>query len=176
MNKKIGLLFREISANQIKNNLKESNSVFIVRYSGVPSPDLSSLRQSLRVSDARFFVVKNSIARRAFKEAGLENLIKSIEGPCGLVFIKEEPVSVSRILCTFAREHVSLKLEGGFLKDRVLEKQDIEALSRLPSKEILRTQVVMTIKSPISGLVMALNQVLSKFVWCLEQIKNKKEK
>ena len=172
--KKLGLLFKETSENRIKSNLKESNAFFIIKYSGLSSPALCSLRQTLKGSSASLFVVKNSVARRALKDSGLESLIKSVEGPCGLVFVKEEPVSVSKTLCTFIKEHEALKLEGGFLQDRILEKKDIENMSKLPSKEVLRAQVVCALNSPISGLVITLNQVLAKFVICLDQIKQKK--
>ena len=172
--KKLGLLFKEVSESKIKLSLKESNALFIVRYSGLSSPDLSALRQNLKGSNARLFVVKNSVARRALKSSGLETLIKSVEGPCGLVFVKDEPVSTSKVLCNFQKEHEPLKLEGGFLKDKVLEKKDIEALAKLPSREVLRAQVVMTLNSPISGLVITLNQILVKFVYCIDQIRHKK--
>lgn len=174
--KKLGLLFKETSEKQIKNNLKESGSVFVMNYSKVSSPDLSNLRQSLRSASATIFMVKNSVARRALRDSGLDSLVETIEGPCGLVFIKEEPVSASRVLCDFSRSHELLKLRGGFLKDRFLDKEDIEAIARLPSREVLRAKVVMTLKFPISGLVMVLNEMLKKFVYCLEQIKQKKEK
>lgn len=174
--KKLGLIFKETSGNRIKSTLKDSSAVFIVKYSGVKSPDLSSLRMSLRGSNAEFFVVKNSIARRALKASGLETIVKGIEGPCGLVFIKDEPVAVSKILCNFTKDHEALKLEGGSMKEKVLEKKDIEAMSKLPSREVLLAQVVGTLNAPISGFVIILNQVLAKFVICLDQIKQKKEK
>ena len=101
-------------------------------------------------------------------------MIKSVEGPCGLVFTKEEPVVTSRVLYDFSRQHEQLKLEAGFLEDRVLDKKDIETLARLPSKEVLRYQAVVVLKSPITGLVFVLKQILTKFVYCLDQIKNKK--
>ncbi|MFA5275512.1 MAG: 50S ribosomal protein L10 [Candidatus Omnitrophota bacterium] len=172
--KKLGLIFKEVSENRIKDTLKKSNALFVVKYSGVNSPDLSSLRQSLKASDARFFVVKNSVARRALKSSGLEAMIKSIEGPCGLIFIKEEPVGASKVLCNFIKDHEKLKVEGGYLEDKILEKKDIEAMSKLPSKETLRAQVVMALNSPIAGIVTTLNQLLVKFVICLDQIKQKK--
>ncbi|MGA2775065.1 MAG: 50S ribosomal protein L10 [Candidatus Omnitrophota bacterium] len=172
--KKLGLIFKEVSESRIKDTLKKSNALFVVKYSGVNSPDLSSLRQSLKTSDARFFVVKNSVARRALKSSGLEAMIKSIEGPCGLIFIKEEPVGASKVLCNFIKDHEKLKVEGGYLQDRILEKKDIEAMSKLPSKETLRGQVVMVLNSPIAGIVTTLNQLLVKFVICLDQIKQKK--
>jgi len=172
--KKLGLVFKEASENRIKSTLKKSDAVFIVKYSGVASPDLCSLRQTLKYSNAAFFVVKNSVARRALKDSGLECLVKNIDGPCGIVFIKDEPVAVSKSLFDFVKEHEQLKVEGGSLKNKILEKQDIEAMSKLPSKEVLRAQVVMTLNSPISGLVISLNQVLAKFVYCIDQIKQKK--
>ncbi|MBM3243768.1 MAG: 50S ribosomal protein L10 [Candidatus Omnitrophica bacterium] len=172
--KKLGLIFKEVSENRIKNTIKESEAVFIVKYSGVASPDLCSLRQTLKGAKASLFVVKNSVARRALKESGLESLVQDVEGPCGMVFIKNEPVQVSKSLFDFVKEHEHLKIEGGSLKDKILKKNDIEAMAKLPSREVLRAQVVMTLNSPISGLVITLNQVLAKFVYCIDQIRQKK--
>ena len=69
----------------------------------------------------RLFVVKNSVARRAFKSAGRDVLIKGIEGNCGLIFAKDEPVAPSKVLCSFTKDHEHLKLEGGFLQEKILE-------------------------------------------------------
>ncbi len=171
---KLGFIFRLTLENRIKKYLKESGSVFIISYSKLSSPNLSLLRQILKTAKATIFVAKNSVARRALKDTGLEDLGNLIQGPCGLVFIKDEPVDASRLLCNFSREHEQLKLEGGFLKNRILDKKDIEAMARLPSKDILRLQTVIALKSPIFGLVFVLSQALRKFVYCLEQIKQKK--
>ena len=173
--KKLGTIFREASENRIKGYLKDSQSVFIISYSKLSSPDLSTLRQLLKDVNAKVFVAKNSIARRALKDSGLDVVIKLIEGPCGLVFIKDEPVAVSKALCTFSKDHENLKLAGGFLQDKLLEGKDIQALSRLPSKDVLRAQVVMTLKSPITGFVMVLKGNLRKVVYVLQQIKEKKD-
>lgn len=174
MEKKLGLLIKEISESRIKSSLKQSNAVFIIKYSGLSSPSISTLRKNLRVANATLLVVKNSVARRALKESGLDVLIPTVEGPCGLVFAKEEPVGVSKVLFNFTKENENLKLDGGFLQDKLLEKKDIETLAKLPSQHALRTQVVVVLNSPISGLVIALNQILSKIVYCLDQIKQKK--
>ena len=172
---KLGLVFKETSEKQIKDDLKKAQAVFIVKYLGVASSRMSALRQSLTSATAKVLVVKNSVARRALKDCGLEVLVKNIEGPCGIVFAADEPVATSRVLYDFSRGNEHFKLESGFLKDRLLEKKDIEALAKLPGKEVLRAQAVMTLKSPLSGLVMVLAGNLRKLVYCLDQIKNKKE-
>jgi large subunit ribosomal protein L10 len=182
--KKIGLIFKESSENLIKERIEDSSAVFILKYSGISGPQLSSLRQDLEGVKARFFVVRNSVARRSLKmtgrkavfakATGIELLLKAVEGPCGLIFVKEEPASVCKVLCNFSKVHEQIKIEAGFLNDRILEKKDIEMLSILPSREILRAQVVAALNSPLQRLVLALNATLTKFVYCLEQIKNKK--
>jgi len=173
--KKLGLIFKETSAGIIQSALKESNGVLLVKYSGLSGPDLNSLRQNLRGANASLFVVKNTVARRALRDSALEGLVKNIEGPCGLVFFREEPVGTSKVLCDFAKAHEKLVLDGGVLQDKFLEKKDIESMAKLPSREVLRGQVVCTLNAPIFGIVFTLNQVLAKFVYCLEQIKNKKQ-
>ena len=172
--KKIGAIIRETSQNRIKGYLQDSASLLVIKYSGLSGPDLNQLRRTLRLSGSTMLVVKNSVARRALKDTKLEQAIKAVEGPCGLVFSKDEPVAVSRALCGFAKEREKLKIECGFLQDRALQLKDIEELAKLPSREILRAKAVMLLNSPISRLAIALNQLLVKLVICLDQIKKKK--
>jgi large subunit ribosomal protein L10 len=173
--KKVGLIVKEVSENRIKQSIKQSGSFLIVKYSGVSSPDMSNLRMALRAVDADMFVVRNTIARRAVKEFGPDQLLGLVDGPCGFVFFKDEPVAASKVLFGFAKDHDKLKLEGGLLRDKVLNTKDIENMAKLPSKEQIRTQVVMTLKAPIFGIVGVLKGNLRKLVWCMSEIKKKKE-
>jgi len=172
--KKIGLIVKETSRNRINDGLKGSDSVMVVGYSGLSSPDLTTLRKNLKGSRADLFVVKNSVARRALKGSDVEPLIKSIEGPCAVIFIKEEPVAASKVLFNFAKEHEQLKFAGGCLKDKILGIADIESMAKLPAKEVHRAQAVIALNAPIQKLVMSLKYTLSKLVICLDQVKTKK--
>jgi large subunit ribosomal protein L10 len=173
--KKVSQIIKEVSETRIKESIKKSNSFLIVKYSGVSSPDMCNLRMALRSVDAEMFVVKNTTARRAVKEFNIDALSGMVEGPCGFIFFKEGPVAASKVLAGFKKDHEKLVLEGGLLDDKVLTTKDIEKMSKLPSKEVLRAQVVMTLKSPIFGIVGVLKGNLRKLVWCMEQIKQKKE-
>jgi large subunit ribosomal protein L10 len=110
------------------------------------------------------------------KELGLSGLIKAIETPCGLVFFKDEPVGTSKILCDFRKEHEKMVLEGGVLEEKILTSKDIETMSKLPSKDVLRAQVVVALNGPIVKLALVLNQSLKKFVYCIDQIRQSKSK
>ncbi len=172
--KKIGLVVKEASEKRIKDNLKNSGNFFLVRNVGLSGPEMNILRQSLKNAKANLFVVKNSVARRALKDLKMESLLPFIEEPCGFVFVNEEPIGASKALYNFSKDHERLKLEAGVFEDKVLNKKDIEVLAKLPSREVLRAQVVVALNSPISGLAICLNQILAKFVICIDQIAKKK--
>ena len=172
--KKLGLLIKETSSNRIKDIYKSSKGFLIVRYSGVSSPDMSILRKSLKSTGVDMLVVKNSVARRAMKDLGLEQLLATVEAPCGMIFFKDEPVQASKVLCDFNKEKDKLVFAGGYLNDKLLAKEDIVAMSKLPSREVLLAQVVGTLNAPIRGLVVVLSQVIKKFVCCLDQVKQNK--
>jgi len=173
--KKIGLIFKETAKKKIEDNFKHSESVFIIKYAGLSSPLMSNLRQSLKKVHADVLVVKNTIAQSALKNLSLDSLMTNINGPCAMVFVKDEPIEVCRILYDFSKENEALKFTGGFFKDRILDKKDIETLAKLPSKDTLRFQAIMALKFPLYQLAIVLNQNLKKLVYCLEQIKNKKQ-
>lgn len=158
----------------IRDNIRNSGSFFIVRYTGLSGLDMSNLRKNLRSSNSSLMVVRNKIAMRILADMGKEELNKLIDGPCGFIFIKDEPVNASKVVCDFLKDHEKLIVGGGLFGEKILAKADIVALSKVPSKEILRAQVVMGLKSPINGIVMVLNSTLRNFVCCLDQIRQKK--
>lgn len=172
--KKLGLIFKETSEELIKNRLKDSESLIVLSYAKISGLDLGLLRLSLRNANAKMLMVKNSVARRALKDSEAQGLVGVIDGPCGLIFVGEEPVNASKVLCEFIKTHELVKLCGGLMREKILASADFEALAKLPTRDVMRAKAVSTLKSPLFGLVMVLNSTLKKIVVCLEQIKNKK--
>ncbi len=172
--KKLSVLFKEASESRIKKGIQESEGLFIVKYSKLSGLDLNIIRKSLRAVNSEMFVVKNNIAKRALKETKNEAILELVQGACSFVFSKKDPVEASKVLFNFAKDHENLKLEGGLLKDRLINSKDIEALAKLPSREVLLTKTLVAMKSPITGIVFVLKGNLRKLVFCLEQIKQKK--
>jgi|YelNatPaOPRAMG01_1025707.scaffolds.fasta_scaffold02657_11 large subunit ribosomal protein L10 len=170
----IGRLIKNFSINYIKKNLEGSECAFIVRYSQISAPQLSNFRSILKASSARFMVAKNSILSRIFKTEGLEVVIPMLEGPCGIIWAKGDPVAVAKVIFNFAKENEGLKIKGGILKDRILSSEEVKQLALLPSKDILYGQLTHLLKAPISHLVLTLKEVPRRLVWVLNSIKDKK--
>ncbi len=169
--KKLGLLIKEEAERILKERLEGSDSLLLVGYSGLSAPDLNVLRNSLSEVDSFLIVIKNSVGKRILES--YQDLQSRIAGPCGLIFVRRDLISTTRVVYEFVKKNANLEVKVGFLKDRIITEDEVKALSKIPSLSSLHSQVVGGLKSPITSIVFSLKQILNKLVWVLGQIKLK---
>ncbi len=146
---------------RIAGELTESQAVFAVDYRGITVKQIAELRARLRDADASFSVVKNSLTERAADKAGAEGLKSSLQGPTALTFVRGDAAAAARALSEAQRTTQFLAFKGGLMDGQAVSAEDITAISRLPSREVLYGQLVGVIASPISGLVRTLNALIA---------------
>jgi len=123
-------------------------------YRGLTTAALNELRGKLREAGVEYKVVKNSLAQRAVKKVGLDDLAGILAGPMAIAFDFSDSPVVAKVLADYLRASKStLGIKGGFLGDRVLTIKEIETLAKLPTKQVLISQVIGGIQSPLYGLV-----------------------
>ena len=88
---------------EISTNLQKAQSVVFVNYSGLNVSKITELRAKLRQVGAEMKVVKNTLARRAVADCGLEGLAPYLDGPTASVFSNLDPVSGPQVLKEFAK-------------------------------------------------------------------------
>ncbi len=155
---------------EIAENIRESEAVFAVDYRGISVPQASELRARLRGADARFAIVKNTLTERAADEAGAEALKELLEGPTALTFVRGDAAAAAKALRDYARETELLPFKGGFMDGNALTAEDIGAIARLPSRDMLYAQLVGIVAHPISGLARTLNQLIGGLAIALGQV------
>jgi large subunit ribosomal protein L10 len=137
----------------LRQRLDGAQAVVLTEYRGLTVRQLNELRKQLRAVRAEYKVVKNRLARIAGAAMGLDALRGDLTGPTALVISREDPVAVAKALATFARTNQALAIKAGYVEGQVLPPADIKALSELPSKEVLRAQLVGAIQGPLAQLV-----------------------
>ena len=160
---------------EVAGQIKESEAVFAVDYRGISVPQAAELRTRLTEAGARFRVVKNTLTERAADEAGVEPLKEVLEGPTAFTFVSADGGDVAlaaKALATFRREHDVLAFKGGVMNGDALTVDQLEALSKLPARDVLHGQLVAMIASPITGLVRGLNALISGLAIQLGQIRD----
>ncbi len=138
-------------------------------------PQAAELRTKLREADATFTVVKNSLTERAADQVGAESLKPLLTGPTALTFVRGDAALAAKAIADYARATQLLPFKGGLLNGEVLEADQIRAISRLPSREVLYGQLVGIVASPVSGLVRTLNALLGGLAVALGQVQEKKQ-
>ena len=155
---------------EIAANIRESQAVFAVDYRGLSVPQAGELRTRLRAADARFAVVKNTLTERAADAAGAESLKELLEGPTALTFVHGDAAAAAKALRDYARETELLPFKGGFMDGNALTAEDIGAIAKLPSRDVLYAQLVNIVAYPVSGLARTLNQLIGGLAVALGQI------
>jgi large subunit ribosomal protein L10 len=150
--------------------IQEAQAIFAVDYRGLTVRQAADLRGRLIEIDANLRVVKNTLTERAADKAGAEVLKQFLEGPTAFTFVKGDPVLAAKALAGFRRESQLPEFKGGWMDGRELSIEDIEALSRLPSLDVMHGQLVGMVASPLVGLVRSLNALLSGIAVALGQI------
>jgi large subunit ribosomal protein L10 len=158
---------------EVAGQIQESEAVFAIDYRGISVPQAAELRTRLTEAGARFRVVKNTLTQRAADEAGAESLKEFLVGPTAFTFVVADGGDVAlaaKALATFRRENDVLSFKGGVMNGDPLSAEQLEALSRLPARDVLHGQLVGMIASPITGLVRTLNALISGLAIQLQQI------
>ena len=121
------------------------------------SENATAVRNQLRVHGAEYHVVKNSILNIAAKQANLPDLGAHLSGHTALVTGGKNPTGVAKVLVEFFKEFSKLEVKAGVLDAKLLTKAQIEALSKLPSLDGIRAQLLSLLSTPASQAVRLLD-------------------
>jgi large subunit ribosomal protein L10 len=155
---------------EVASQIEEAHAIFAVDYRGLSVRQAADLRARLIEIDSNLRVVKNTLTERAADKIGAEPLKAFLEGPTAFTFVRGDPVLAAKVLAAFRREARLPEFKGGWMDGKELTVADIEALSRLPSLEVMHGQLVGLVANPLSGLVRTLNALLSGIAIALGQI------
>ena len=155
---------------EVASQIEEAHAIFAVDYRGLSVRQAADLRGRLIEIGANLRVVKNTLTERAVDKVGAEPLKQYLDGPTAFTFVSGDPVLAAKALAAFRREAQLPQFKGGWMDGRELSIEEIEALSRLPSLEVMHGQLVGVVAAPITGLVRGLNALLSGLAVALGQI------
>jgi large subunit ribosomal protein L10 len=163
-------------ANELKGKFERAKVMVLADFSGVTVEQINKLRREIRNGGDEIRVVKNTLARRAAKAMGQEQLVPHFEGPTAVTLGYGDPVAPVKALVKFAGECEKFKFKVGVLEGKLLQKEELKALSELPGREQLLSMLLSCMQGPIRNLVSVLAGPIRKFGYALQAIKDKKEK
>jgi large subunit ribosomal protein L10 len=155
---------------EVAQQIQEAEAIYAVDYRGASVPQAAELRARLRDADATFRVVKNTLTERAADQAGAEGLKAYLEGPTALTFVRGDAAAAAKALADFRRASGLLEFKGGWMNSEALSPEQMDAIARLPTREVLYGRLVGMVASPLTGLASALNGLIGGLARQLSQI------
>lgn len=165
---------KEQAVAEIADEIKESQAVFAVDYRGITVAQVADVRSKLRDADATLRVVKNTLTERAADNAGAEHLKGLLTGPTALTFVRGDAAAAAKAISTFNKETELLEFKGGMMDGEALEIDQIKAIAKLPSRDVLYGQLVGLVAAPVGGLVRGLGSMVGGLAIALGQLQEQK--
>lgn len=160
---------------EITEKISEAKSILLTDYKGLDVEKINELRNQLRESSVEYAVVKNTLTKISVENLGMKELLEYLDGPTAIAFGMDDPIAPAKIITEFAKKNDKPAIKVYYLDGQVYDGAQVDELAKLPSHEILLSQLVGTLNAPITNVVYALHNLIQKTVYVLDAIKDKKE-
>ena len=157
------------SVEQLKERFDGVQAAVLTEYRGLTVKQISDLRKQLKGAAAEYKVLKNRLAKIAVRGGALDGLAPHLKGPTGIAFTRQDPVAVAKALQAFVRTNPQLTIKVGLVEGNVVAPEALRSLADLPSKDVLRSQIIGAIEGPMSQIVSLLQAPMRELAYVLAE-------
>ena len=150
---------KEKEVEELAAKIKDAKIVLLTDYRGISVEQVTNLRSDLRKSNSEYKVIKNNITRRALAKCEYEGLEDLLAGPTAVIMNNEDYLEAAKAIYNFSKENDFYKIKGVIIDGKVMTKDEIITLAKLPSKETLIGMLAGALLGNISKLAVALDAV-----------------
>ncbi len=169
---------KEAQVSELRTIFNSMSAGVLVDYRGIEANQVVELRKQLNDVSSTMKVIKNSLARIAAEDTPFSGLADQFTQTRALVYSEGDAVQQAKVLSEAAQKLENLKILAGILisenKTSILNRGEVEALSKLPSREELIVKLLFLMQAPATQFVRTLNAVPAKFVRTLAAIRDSK--
>jgi large subunit ribosomal protein L10 len=130
---------KEENITALKSALAKATSLVLADFRGITVKNDTALRREFRTNGCQYQVVKNTLLGIAVKGTAMEGLEKLFVGPTAIAYSYEDPAAPAKVATKVAKGEDKFIIKGGYVDGKALDAKGVEALSKLPTKDELRS-------------------------------------
>ena len=161
---------KEMMMDQLRSDLDGSQSVLILDFKGLDGTSENRLRLDLRKKKIRMRTLKNTLARRVFDDMGLGGLARYLEGPSVAVWGGDGVAELAKEISDQVKKLKKPQIKGGAVDGVIIGPDQVEDITKLPSREALIGRVVALAMGPAGRVVTLANAPASGLLGQLKTI------
>jgi large subunit ribosomal protein L10 len=160
---------------ELTEHFRTAQATVLTEYRGLTVAQLKQLRRSLGAGTT-YAVAKNTLAKRAAADAGIDGIEQLFTGPTALAFVSGDVVEAAKGLREFAKTHPHLVIKGGVFEGRAMSATEVTKLAELESREVLLARLAGAMKANLSKAAALFQAPLSKTARLVAALQDKREK
>ncbi len=151
-------------------------AIILMDYVNLKVYESDNIRRKLRAVGAELRVAKNTVMKMAASGTPAEVLMNHFAGPKILVIVHDDhdPVAAAKVLLESIKGLESLKIVCGMLGGKYMDAAGVEALSKMPSREVMLARLLSVMVAVPTGFVNVLAGVPRKLLYALKAIEEQK--
>jgi large subunit ribosomal protein L10 len=158
---------------ELTDHFRNSPATLLTEYRGLTVAQLTQLRRSLGRTTT-YTVAKNTLAKRAAANAGIDGLEQLFTGPTALAFVSGDPVEAAKGLRDFAKANPLLVIKGGVFEGKAITAAEVSKIADLESREVLLAKLAGAMKANLSKAAAVLQAPLSKTARTVAALQDKR--
>ena len=160
---------------EVSNVAASALSAVAAEYRGMTVDQLTQLRVDARKEGVYLRVAKNSLVKRAVEGTEFECMQDSLVGPLIMAFSQEDPGAAARLIKNFSKDNDKLIAKVISIGGQVLPIEQLDALSKLPTRDQAIAILMAVMKAPVEKFVRTLNEPHAKFVRTVAAVRDQKQ-
>lgn len=144
---------KQVVIDEIKGKLEKAQSAVVIDYIGITVAEADAMRKNLREANVDYTVYKNTLVKRAIEGTEFAPLADVLEGPSALAISYDDATAPARVLNEAIKSYKKMEFKGGVVEGEYLDKEGIQAIADIPSRDVLIAKFMGSIQSPVSKLV-----------------------
>ena len=144
---------KQIIIDEIKGKLDGAQSAVVIDYMGISVAEADAMRKKLREANVDYTVYKNTLVKRAIEGTEFAGLAEVLEGPSAIAISKDDATAPARVLNEVIKEYKKMEFKAGVVEGNFMDKNAIQAVADIPSRDVLIAKFMGSIQSPIGKAV-----------------------
>ena len=167
---------KQAIVDELQTKLDGANAFYLTDFTGLSVKKVTDLRRRLRNAGVEYLVVKNTLAERALAGTELPDIAEFFRGPTGVVIGMSDPVTPAKVLADFAKENDNKPaIKAGIVERKAVTAAQIDALAKLPPREVLLAQLAGALEAPMAQLAWVMQAKLYEMAGLLDALRESRQ-
>ena len=153
---------KEAQVQEIKDKIEKAQAIVLVEYKGINVCQDTALRAKCRENNVEYKVLKNRLFKKALDQLGITGFDAALEETTAFAFGYDDCIAPCKVIAEAAKDVKVLKIKCGLVDGAYADTSMVEALSKIPPKDVLLSQLVFMLQNPMASFARAIQAVADK--------------